>query len=118
MPARFLNKAFQVWPSEEPIDGQALDCLAENLYFETSDGELITVPAGFKSDGGSIPWWGRVVINPTHNQRAWWVHDWAWENNRKDHDKLLREALKVDNCPRLKRHLILLAVQFAWWLYK
>ena len=112
MSPRFLNSAFQVWPADLPVkNGRALDLLAEDLHFETSWGEVVTVPAGFKSDGGSVPWWGRWLVNPSHNQRAWWVHDWAWDTGRYDHDRLLDEALIADDCPTLHRLVIVLAVK-------
>lgn len=109
---RFLNKATQTWPTkEQAIKGKSLETLKEDLYFETDEGEKIVVPSGFTSDGGSIPSWGRWFINPVDNQRAWWLHDWAWDNKRKDHYILLDQALKYDNCPNLKRYIIVLAVK-------
>jgi hypothetical protein len=114
MTPRFLNSALQVWPADIPVSkGQALDRLAEDLHFETTYGEIITVPAGFESDGGSIPWWGRWLVNPSHNQRAWWVHDWAWSLGRYDHARLLDDALVADDCPFLHRVVIVLAVKIA-----
>jgi hypothetical protein len=114
MTPRFINPALQVWPADLPVSkGRALDRLAEDLHFETSRGVVITIPAGFTSDGGSVPWWGRWLVNPSHNQRAWWVHDWAWDNDRADHGRLLNEALIADDCPWLHRHCIVIAVKIA-----
>ena len=109
---RFLTKAVQTWPREYVAsNGESLETLKEDLLFESDDGELIIIPTGFTSDGGSIPSWARWFINPVHNQRAWWLHDWAWDNKRKDHYILLDQALKYDNCPNLKRYIIVLAVK-------
>ena len=114
MSAHFVNTVIQSWPDTIPVkNGKALDVLVEPLIFVTDDNETITIPSGFKSDGGSIPFWARLFINPVHNQRAWWVHDWAWEKNRKDHATLLSQALKVDGCPNWQRYLIVLAVTVA-----
>ena len=116
---RFLNAASQVWPANLPVrNGRALDRLIEDLYFETSNGDIIVVPAGFTSDGGSIPWWARWLINPLHNQRAWWVHDWAWENNREDHAELLNDALHADNCIPFYKYFIVKAVTIAGYFRK
>lgn len=119
MTPRFLNSAFQVWPADTPVtNGRALDRLVEDLHFETSTGEIITVSAGFTSDGGSVPWWGRWFINPSHNQRAWWVHDWAWENNREDHAELLDDALYADDCIPIHKYFIVKAVTVAGYIRK
>ena len=115
--ARFLNKAVQIWPlTDKATKGHSLETLKEDLYFETDDGEKIIVPSGFTSDGGSVPSLGRWFINPTHNQRAWWLHDWAWEQEREDHYLLLDQALKYDNCPNFKRKLIVLAVKLRGFM--
>ena len=118
MMPRFKNPAFQCWPASEPVKGgRALDVLMEPLGFVTSWGAQIEIPAHFKSDGGSIPWWGRAMINPAYNQRAWWVHDWAWENNRSDHALLLDDALLADGCMPLHRFLIVWAVKI-WAMFR
>jgi hypothetical protein len=107
----FLTPAVQSWPSVAPVyNGQALDQLREPLQFVTNTGEMITIPAGYTSDGGSIPWWGRWLVNPANNQRAWWLHDWAWDNGRDDHADLLNQALIADDCPKFHRFLIVFAV--------
>lgn len=114
MQPHFLNPAIQTWPHNPPAyKGRAHDRLVEDLRFQTSWGEIITVPAGYISDGGSVPWWGRWLINPSHNQRAWWVHDWAWDQGMWNHARLLDEALLADNCPLWHRVLIVLAVKAA-----
>ena len=111
---RFLSQAVQAWPSIEPVkNGVAFDALVEPLRFRTSYGEEVTVPSGFESDGGSVPWWGRWLVNPAHHQRAWWIHDWAWVNHRYDHARLLDDALIADGCPFFHRVCIVLAVKIA-----
>lgn len=49
-------------------DGRAIWSVAQPLSFEQiTDGRImrwITVPAGFETDGASIPWWARGWLDP------------------------------------------------------
>lgn len=113
----FLNKAVQAWPLEaKATNGHNLKYLVEDLVFIADNNETIVIPVGFTSDGGSIPSWARWFINPAHNQRAWWLHDWAWEQEREDHYILLNQALKYDDCPNFKRKIIVLAVKLKGFI--
>jgi hypothetical protein len=59
--SRFLGRlsmAVATGPDSRPVataDGRALWDLTDNLAYETGDGEMITAPAGFRTDLGSIP---------------------------------------------------------------
>lgn len=114
MSPRFRGPAVQHWPAGGAArNGKGVDLLLENLVFDTSWGQTVTVPKGFTSDGGSVPWWGRWLVNPSNNQRAWWVHDWAWDNHWHNHARLLDEALIADDCPLFHRIVVVLAVTIA-----
>lgn len=98
-------------------------CLVDPLVWEIDylgSGDFITVPAGFCSDGASIPWplsivlprWGRW-------RRAACLHDHLYEMlqagapdqhapTRKDADRIFREALLASGVWRM--------TAFAFWL--
>lgn len=79
----------------------------------------IVVPAGFLSDLGSIPWFGRIFINPADPQlaKAFVLHDYILEAFGPEKQPFaasqLYEALRALGCSELKRKLISAAVLAA-----
>ena len=83
---------------------------------ETLTYKGLTVPAGFESDGASVPrlFW-RVVFPPSDNKalRAAFLHDWIYRTHpagwsRAAADNLFRTVLIEDGMPRL-------SATFAYW---
>ena len=76
----------------------------------------LTVPAGFESDGASVPrFFWRVVFPPgdTKALRAAFLHDWIYRTHpegwsRAAADELFRQVLIEDGIPRNSADL-------AWW---
>ena len=70
-------------------------------------GKRVTVPAGFRSDGASVPrFFWRFVFPPgdTRAMRAAFVHDWIYRTHpenwtKEEADELFRELLIEDGMP-------------------
>jgi len=87
--------------------------LAQPLrYYSHIVKKVITVPAGYRSDGLSVPWFFRRVfprVGP--GRRAAIVHDWlcderpGWSTGQIAAD-IFREAMSVDKVPKWKRNLM------------
>jgi hypothetical protein len=95
--------------------GEGEDVLASPLVARVitdhTPSELIEIPAGFRTDGGSIPWGARLLIDPTHTRRAFVLHDWAYAEGRDDHAELFDAALRADRCRPWLRWLMTVAVR-------
>lgn len=73
----------------------------------------ITVPAGFESDGASVPrFFWRLVFPPGDSQalRAAIIHDWIYRRHpagwsRKEADELFRSLLVADGVPKWRARL-------------
>ena len=86
----------------------------------------LTVPAGFSSDGASVPrFFWRIVFPPgdTKALRAAFLHDWIYRTHpegwsRAAADNLFRKVLAADGVPRTSAELAYLGVRLfgggAW----
>ena len=92
------------------------------LDYEKENSEIIIVPKDFCTDFWSIPqflWW---FYNPT-KYLAYILHDflyskkYIWKIDRKESDKILLEALKVEWMNFIKRWLVYLAVRWFGLLF-
>lgn len=92
------------------------------LDYKVENSEMIIIPKDFSTDFWSIPqflWW---LFNPT-KYLAYILHDFLYSKeyigklNRKDADKILKEALKVEGMWRCWRWLVYLAVRLFWWQF-
>lgn len=80
-------------------------------------GETITVPAGFKTDLASIPWFARPFV-PIAGRMAKpaLLHDYLLESDDPRAHDVFAEALTVAGVPQLTRRLVLWSVGFWQWL--
>ena len=90
--------------------------LRENLYFAG-----LTVPAGFRSDGASVPrFFWRLVFPPGDALalRAAILHDWIYRTHpagwdRAKADALFRDVLIADGVPKWRARLAWLGVRIG-----
>ena len=82
--------------------------LEQPLRYERGDGRVFTVPAGFRTDLASVPWWLRSLAPRWQSSlRAGIFHDcgyrWfeVWIIARAVVDDLLYEQLRADGTSRL-----------------
>ena len=98
---------------------------AFNFYLESPDsGKQIFVPAGFLTDGASVPrlFWNMIPPWGQYGQAAV-LHDWLCENSyclesgfrkklsRKEADDIFNEALLALDVPTWKRQVMVTAVK-------
>lgn len=111
-----------VYPYKAADTGKWAWALAEPLVWEVRGPEssfTISVPAGFDTDLGSIPWWGRWLINPADPQlsKAFVLHDYILQAFGPEKQPFaasqLYEALRALDCPRWMRKVIVAAVVVA-----
>lgn len=78
--------------------------------------EKVTVPAGYKTDLASIPFYARWLI-PLSGPMAKpaLVHDWLLEQEDPRAIAVFDEAMMVTGVSKLMRELVLAAVRFHWW---
>lgn len=95
-----------------------------SYYVDKKDGIIITVPAGFISDGASIPriFWS-IIGSPWTGKyiSAAILHDYLYYMktfSREKSDLIFLEAMKILGVSKLKRKIIYYAVRaggrFAW----
>ncbi len=97
--------------------------LDATFEYYTEDGEdTIIVPAGFISDGASIPriFW-TIIGSPWSGKygRAAVIHDYLYYKQiftRKKSDLIFLEGMKVLGVSWWKRHLMYRAVRMASWI--
>jgi hypothetical protein len=83
------------------------------------DEEMIVAPAGFTTDGASIPWWGWLIVGPPMTGRyveAAVIHDFLYVNHdysRARSDEIFLEAMKVCQVTKWKRRLMYRALRIA-----
>jgi hypothetical protein len=80
------------------------------IYCRPETGELIVVPAGYGTDGLSLPKAIKWIINPVDpKMRSAVVHDWLYAvgepNKRKNADQIFRDALKQEKVSWIQRNL-------------
>lgn len=88
-------------------------------YKNKETSEKIIVPKNFITDFGSIPrflWWffdkTRFVSYILHD--FLYSKKYYWNLNRKESDKILKEALKVEWMGFFKRNLVYFGVRIFW----
>lgn len=94
----------------------------EDLHYEYKS-EVITVPAGFKTDFASVP---RIPIIfevvGDRGMAAATVHDWLYQTGamgRKESDKVLLQALRDTKVGKFRSYLMYFGVRgFGWMFYK
>jgi hypothetical protein len=89
---------------------------------ELGSGNVITVPAGFQTDGCSIPFVVRCIL-PVWGKagKAGVIHDylcWKEELTRKQTSDIFLEAMTVLEVPRWKALLMFWAVRYYPWAKK
>ncbi len=105
-------------PEVEPFkdDSQVDDTIyvqLDDYSYMTFAGQTITIPKGEKTDGGSIPYLGRVLTGLTpdgYERAAWDIHDHLYLTNgengrftRIDADKILLEIMTRLGVPWYQR---------------
>lgn len=90
-----------------------------SYYLENDKKTIITVPAGFDSDGASVPRLFWVVI-PRWGRygKAAILHDYLYRTkkySRKQCDDIMLEAMCVLNVPAWERRVIYHSLRFFGW---
>lgn len=94
------------------------------IYNDKQKEGRIIVPKWFITDFGSIPKSLWSIFNPT-KYLAYILHDYLYSINnrlsinttRKQADKILRDALKIEWMWLIKRNLVYLACRCFWFLF-
>lgn len=81
------------------------------------------IPAGFESDGASVPrFFWRIIFPPLDHRaiRAGVAHDWIYRNQppgwtRKDADRMFRQFLIEDGLPKFRARLAYWGVRLGGW---
>lgn len=96
----------------------------EEFSYVTRSGQLLTVPIGFLTDGGSVPralWWLYPPFGSDCDE-AYVLHDFAyahperWSMNRGQADALMREVLEVKGFRPTGRFAVWGGVRMFGWL--
>lgn len=81
------------------------------------DGERVEIPAGFTTDGASVPGWAQTITRwkPWDDPQRWAgiVHDWLYSQpgvTKRHADEVFREILKSEGASWLRRTLMYAAV--------
>ncbi|GAB3761310.1 DUF1353 domain-containing protein [Spirosoma pomorum] len=89
-----------------------------------ANGQYILIPAGYKSDFASIPWWTPNIVIPVGGLSAMpaIAHDWMYESgcvSRKLADDTFRRLLKQTGMAGWQYNLMYNYVRlFGWVRYK
>lgn len=100
---------------ENPENGKVIKTL-EDIPF-TLNGKDYVVPAGFTSNGCSVPRFLWSLLSPAIDNttiKASCVHDWLYENHvctRKEADQWYRDDLKANGYPTWKANLVYVGVR-------
>jgi hypothetical protein len=93
--------------------------LDSRLRYQARNGVVYTVPAGFRTDLASVPWWLRSLAPPWHQSgRAGVLHDCAyrwdevWKLGRDAADELLYAGLRDDHADWLRSQAMLRSVRW------
>lgn len=97
----------------ETVDGRNFTLL-EGFTYTTKSGDVLSVPAGMKSDGASTP---KVIWNMIPPFGIYWkatvLHDYMYRYTnvtRKYADNILLEAMEILGAPFVERETIYKAV--------
>ena len=89
-------------------------------YPSISNGNIIKVPANFKTDFASIPKIFWPILSPIEEYgKAAVLHDWLYFTgrfSRKKSDDIFDQAMGVSNTPRWKREVVYFFVRIFGWL--
>ncbi|PKL39575.1 MAG: hypothetical protein CVV44_04960 [Spirochaetae bacterium HGW-Spirochaetae-1] len=92
--------------------------LNRDLRYRDAHGTIYTIPAEFRCDLASVPWWLRSLAPPWHQSaRAGLLHDcgyrWfeVWQCSRKKVDSLFSGALRSDGVGRVRAGLMMMSVR-------
>lgn len=105
----------QISEAHETGTGRALYRIDSPLLFNSETLGLIAVPAGFLTDGASVPriplaWW----LTGGHGNRASVIHDWLLDQHgvtRKVAAGVFREALEASGAPGWRTWLMYAGVR-------
>lgn len=104
-------------PTGETRAGRIVWRTAQAFRFEIGflgSGLAVDVPAGFETDGPSIPWWLAPIARPGSMVRSAAVHDRLREDPRfskLEGDAILLTAMAAEGVRPLLRELAFLAVR-------
>jgi hypothetical protein len=111
----FTRAVFE--PTGETRAGRIVWRAAEAFRFDigfVGSGLSIDVPAGFETDGPSVPWWLAPVAKAGGMVRAAAVHDRLREDlrfSKLDGDAIFLTALEAEGVTAWRRELAFLAVR-------
>lgn len=81
--------------------------------------DKIVIPAGFVTDGGSVPRILWPIVDPWGKaSKAYILHDWLYhtgERSRLVSDAILMEAMEVSGVSFTQRKLVFLGVRIGGW---
>lgn len=112
---------------QEVLEGDELTwILGAPLVVEVDDGEVITVPIGFTTDGASIPTIAQKLTGwkPFEGPQRWAgiVHDWLYYQDgysRKRADQIFRDILRAEDATDFRTTAMYWAVRlFSRWAYR
>jgi len=81
--------------------------------------ETFTIPAGFTTDFGSVPWFASWLVHPTFQVEAFVLHDWLYssgEVSRQDADAIMRRVLRELGAGTISRWSAWVGVRLGGWL--
>jgi len=119
---QYVDVRIYRWTKKENDRNELLDDLA----YENSDGIIITVPKGFKTDFASIPRFLHSIISPNGK----WIlasilHDYLYDNgykmyiSRKQSDKIFYDAMIDSHTARITANIMWFCVRaFAYFHYR
>ena len=103
----------------EDVDGDSW-ILWQPFGYVSKVGDIINVPAGFKTDLASIPWlFRRILPKSGEYNKACVIHDWMYKTHlfeRSKCDDILLEAMEFEGVGYCKRYTIYWAVRAGGWL--
>ncbi|TPG14370.1 DUF1353 domain-containing protein [Sphingomonas oligophenolica] len=104
-------------PTGQTREGRAIYRVAESFAFEIGykgSGLAITVPAGFETDGPSVPWWALKLIDVGAMIRSAAVHDRLREDlrfSKLEGDAIFLTAMAAEDVTPWQRELVFEAVR-------
>lgn len=99
-------------------------CVEQDFAYVTRAGRILTVPAGFVTDGGSVPrlLWSLYPPFGSDCDEAYVLHDYAyahvdtWGLSRGEADALMREVMEVKGFRQSGRFTVWAGVRLGGWL--
>ena len=104
-------------PTAATRGGRAVFRVVEPFRYDVGylgSGLSVTVPAGFETDGPSVPWWAVKIVDVGAFVRSACVHDRLREDLRftkLDGDAVFLTAMQAEGVKPWQRELIFLAVR-------